>query len=84
MNEKTNCVIQTAGGYEGFNQLVERGRQMHNQAVFELSARIVSNSVLLLKRCYGLAVGTQESRSQRAGRSIHRAQRNPVQAVAEM
>lgn len=50
MDRKSVSVIQTVGGLEEFEQLVERGRQLHNQAVFELFARLVSNAVHALRK----------------------------------
>lgn len=50
MDWQTNGVIESVGGSEGFEQLVERGRQLHNQAVFELFARLVSSAMLSLKK----------------------------------
>lgn len=50
MDRKTYDVIQSVGGYEEFKQLVQRGRQMHNQAVSDLFARLVSNIVLFVKK----------------------------------
>jgi|GEM_PF-2403598 len=84
MDRKHACVIETVGGYEGFNRLVERGRQMHNQAVFELLAGMMSTSFLGLKKCYGIAVSTRDSKLLSAGRSMRQSPPNPVQAVAEM
>lgn len=52
MDRKTGGVIESVGGSEGFEKLVERGRQLHNQAVFELFARLVSSAILSLKKGY--------------------------------
>lgn len=49
MDGKNYGVIESVGGYEEFEQLVKRGKQMHDQAVFELFAQLLSNAVLSLK-----------------------------------
>jgi len=84
MDGETNCIIQTVGGYEVFEHMVERGRQLHNQAIFELFARLVSSAVLFVKKCGGMAIGTRGSMDHGAGLSIHQSSQNPVQAAAEI
>jgi hypothetical protein len=54
MDWKTVGVIASVGGSEGFEKLVEHGRQLHNQAVFELFARPVSSAILALKKSCGV------------------------------
>ena len=54
MDWKTCSIIKSVGGHEGFEQLVERGRQMHNQSVFELFAWLVSNTISSLKKGYDM------------------------------
>ncbi|MGD9369092.1 MAG: hypothetical protein PVH87_25525 [Desulfobacteraceae bacterium] len=61
MDWQTNGVIESVGGSEGFEQLVERGRQLHNQAVFELFARLVSSAMLSLKKSRGAIIEKQSS-----------------------
>jgi hypothetical protein len=56
MDWKTGGVIESVGGLEQFEQLVERGRQLHNQAVFELFARLVSNAVQALGKSCGIII----------------------------
>ncbi len=56
MDWKNNSVIESVGGYEEFEQLVKRGRQMHDQAVFELIARLLSNAILSLKKIGGILI----------------------------
>jgi hypothetical protein len=43
--------------------VVERGRQMHNQALFELFARSVSKAIQALKKCCGITIRKQGSRA---------------------
>lgn len=62
MDSKTIGVIESVGGLEQFEQLVERGRQLHNQAVFEMFARLVSNVMQALKNCYDITIGKQANR----------------------
>lgn len=50
MEGKYCHIFEALDDYEKFNQLVERGRQLHNQAVFELFARMISNVALFVKR----------------------------------
>ena len=45
-----NLVIDAVGGYEGFEQLLKRGKQLHDQAVFELFAQLLSNAILSLRK----------------------------------
>ena len=49
MNEQ-NLVIDSVGGYEAFDQLVKRGKQMHDQAVFELFAGMLSKAFASFKK----------------------------------
>jgi hypothetical protein len=53
MDLKKYSVSQSVGNDEEFEQLVERGRQMHTQAVFELFASLVSNAIYFLTKGYG-------------------------------
>ena len=52
-----NLVIDSVGGYEQFEQLVKRGKQMHDQAVFELIARMPSKAIPFLKQGVGHLLG---------------------------
>lgn len=70
MDWKTCSIIKSVGGHEGFEQLVERGRQMHNQAVFELFAWLVSQAIPSLKKGYGMMMRKRDSRDYNAGLSI--------------
>ncbi len=54
MDWKKSSVSQSVENYKGFEQLVERGRQMHSQAVFELFAWLVSNTISSLKKGYDM------------------------------
>ena len=49
MDGNNYCVIDSVGGYENFEQLVKRGRQLHGEAVFEVFARLFSSPVLFLR-----------------------------------
>lgn len=59
VNLVPDSVIDSVGGYEQFDRLVKQGRQMHDQAVFELVARLLSKSILFLKRGSDRLVGQQ-------------------------
>lgn len=50
MDRKSVSVIQTVGGLDEFEQLVERGRQLHNQAVFELFARLALKAIQFFRK----------------------------------
>ena len=73
MKEKTCLKMQEQDGYEGFEQLVERGRQLHDQAVFELFARMVSYVILSIKKCCGVSI-----RDRSRGLSIKQSSQIPV------
>lgn len=62
MDWKKSSASQSVGNYEGFEQLLERGRQMHSQAVFELFASLVSHAIPLLKKGYGMMIRKRDSR----------------------
>ena len=55
MDRKTVSVIESVGGYAEFEQLVKQGRQMHDQAVFELIIRLVSHPILSLRKACGVS-----------------------------
>lgn len=57
-----DSVIDSVGGYEQFEQLVKRGKQMHDQAVFELIARLPSKAILSLKQGWDHLVRQQGSK----------------------
>ena len=78
MDSITISVIESVGGLNQFEQLVERGRQLHNLAVFELFARVVSNAMQALKNCYGITIGKQGIEAHRRGVTLKRTSRNPV------
>jgi len=82
MDGKTSCIIQTVGGYKAFEQMVERGRQLHNQAVFELFVSLVSNAVLFSQKCCGMAIGNRDSRNHGARLFIRKSSQNPKQVTA--
>jgi len=81
---RTCCISKEIESYEQLKHLVERGRQMHNQAVFELFARLGSNVVLFSKKCCGITIRNRASRDHNGRQSIKQSARNPVQAVAGM
>ena len=70
MDWKTCSIIKSVGGHEGFEQLVERGRRMHNQAVFNLFAWLVLNAVTSLKKGSGMMIRKRDSRKYSGGLSI--------------
>jgi hypothetical protein len=49
MDRKTYDVINSVGGYEEFEKLVKRGRQMHDEAVFDLFTHLMSIGVRFVK-----------------------------------
>lgn len=57
MNGEIDDVIESVGGYEGFDKLVRHGRQLHNRAVYDLFAGWASSLVHLLKTGAGLFTG---------------------------
>lgn len=67
MDWESGGVIESVGGSEGFENLVEQGRQLHNQAVFELFARLVSSAVLSLKKSCGVTIGKQGTGDYKEG-----------------
>ena len=70
MDWKKCTVSQSVDNYEGFEQLVERGRRMHNQAVFNLFAWLVLNAVTSLKKGSGMMIRKRDSRKYSGGLSI--------------
>ena len=48
--EGKKTVIDSIGGYEKFEQLMKRGKQMHNQALYGLIARLLSKVFSSLKQ----------------------------------
>jgi len=63
MDRKTYDVIQSAGNYVEFEQLVQRGRQMHDRAVFDLFARSVSTIVVFVKETLASQPGSKAQRT---------------------
>ena len=57
-----DSVIDSVGGYEQFEQIVKRGRQMHSQAVFGLFARLLSKVILPFKQGWNYLVIQQGSK----------------------
>lgn len=53
MNPKKNDIINAVGGYAEFERLVRQGRQMHDQAVFGLFARLASDAVHFVRANLG-------------------------------
>jgi hypothetical protein len=62
MDWKKCSVSQSVVNSVGFEHLLERGRQMHNQAVFDLFASLVSKAIPSLKKDYGMMIGKRDSR----------------------
>ena len=75
MDWKKGSVSQSVEKHEGFEQLVERGRQMHNQAVFEFFASLVSKAIFSLKKGYDM-MRQRYSRKNSGRLSIRYASRN--------
>ena len=78
MDRKTYGVIQSVGGYEEFEQLMQRGRQIHDQAVFDLFARLVSTIVLFAKRSLGIPTREQGPVDHYQGVYIKQSSRYPA------
>ncbi len=70
MDWKKCSVSQSVDNYKGFEQLVERGRQMHDQAVFDLFARLLSNANPFLKVGNSLLIRKQNAKNHNRGLSI--------------
>jgi hypothetical protein len=62
MDRKINDVMQSVGGYEEFEQLVKRGRQMHDRAVFDLFAPLASKAAHFVKENLGIKVKRQKTK----------------------
>jgi hypothetical protein len=65
MNWKTRGVIESIGGLEPFEQLVERGRQLHGRAVFDMFARLVSKTIQVLPKRRGITTAKQAPAAHR-------------------
>jgi hypothetical protein len=78
MNRQTVGVIESVGGLAQFEQLVERGRQLHNRAVFELLARLGSKAIQSLKKCCGITIPEQSIAVHSRGVNLKQTSRNPV------
>jgi hypothetical protein len=61
MDRKINDVIQSVGGYEKFDQLVKRGRHMHDQAVFDLFTRSLSRIARFVTGHFSIKIKRQKS-----------------------
>ena len=70
MDWKKSSVSQSVENYKGFEQLVERGRQMQSQAVFELFASLVSHAIPSLKKGNGMMIRKRNSKNYNGGLSI--------------
>jgi hypothetical protein len=62
MDRKINDVTQSVGGYEEFERLVKQGRKMHDQAVFDLFARLMSKAGQSVKGILSITIKKQESK----------------------
>jgi hypothetical protein len=49
MNKKTCCIAREKEGYEGFEQLMERGRILHSHAIYDAFAWMATRVKLSLK-----------------------------------
>jgi hypothetical protein len=78
MDWQTVGVIESVGGLAQFEQLVERGRQLHNRAVFELFARSGSKAIQSLKKSRGMTIGKQAIDVHSRGVNLKQTSRNPV------
>ncbi len=78
MDRKTYDVIESVDDFEEFEQLVQRGRQMHSQAVFDLFARLVSKIVLFVKKILGITISRQGTADHYQGAYIKQSSRFTV------
>jgi hypothetical protein len=62
MDRKINDVTQSVGGYEEFERLVKQGRKMHDQAVFDLFARLMSRAGQSVKGIPSITIKKQGSK----------------------
>lgn len=67
MDQKINDIRPSAGDHEELERLMDQGRQMHNQATFDLLARLVSGIAHIVKRNLGDPVGEQSTADQFGG-----------------
>ena len=61
MDRKINDVMQSVGGYDGFEVLVKRGRRLHDQAVFDLFARLGSKVAQFVTGHVSIKIKRQKS-----------------------
>jgi hypothetical protein len=78
MDSKTVAVIESVGGLAQFEQLVEQGRQLHNQEIFELFARLGSKAIQSLKKSCAITIGKQGVATHSRGVTLKQTSRNPV------
>ena len=78
LNDKIYGVMQSAGGDEDYAQLVQRGRQLHDQAVFDLFASLVSKAMLLLKGALRFTIKTQNAGSLYQGAILGQSSKHPA------
>ena len=71
-------VIESVGGLAQFEQLVERGRQLHDRAVFELFARLGSKAIQSLKKNCGISIRKQDIDVHSRRVNLKQTSRNPV------
>ncbi len=62
MDRRTYDVAQSAGGYAEFERLVKQGRKLHDQAVFDLCARLVARVVRFVKGIGRVSIKKQVSK----------------------
>lgn len=53
MQEHTSLAAQYYESFEMLEQLVQKGNQLHDQAIFDFGARLVSGTARLLRKAAG-------------------------------
>ena len=67
MDRNIYDVINSVGGYDEFEKIVKRGRQMHDAAVWDLFARLMSSGILFVKANFLLKFRKKEQRNHYQG-----------------
>ena len=78
MDRKIYDVLQSVSDYEDYAQLVKHGRQLHDQAVFNLFASLVSKAMLLLKGTLRFKIKTQDAGSIYQGAILRQSSKHPA------
>jgi hypothetical protein len=63
MDRRIYDISQSAGGYAEFERLVKQGRKLHDQAVFDLVARLAAEAVRCVKGIRRVTTKKQASKA---------------------